>query len=804
METYGNYIKEIFGKYQIPSFIDQTTEILFHPFIECVRAALEVVASDFSYQSVLRFLRTGFSGIPEEDIDLLDNYLTATGIRGKKAWEKRWLRETKRKGLYDLEALNGLRGRFMELFFPLADAFGRKESTARDEVLALYGLLTRIQAERQLWELEQEFLAAGQQETSKVYGQIYRIVMELLEKLEKLLGQERMDIDEFTDVLEAGLSAAKVAVIPPGYDSVTVGDIERTRLGHVKVLFFVGVNDGIIPKAGNQGGIISEYEREMMKDADMELAPGAREQAFIQRFYLYRNLTKPSERLYLSFARVDQEGKALRASYLINTIHKLFPALSINFKDDVGREADFSTPEAALDYLISGERDAEWFALAKWFLDSDYAGEAKLLLEAPYTCYKEDPISRAVARAVYGQTLEGSVTRLERFASCAYSHFLQYGLRLQEREIAGFESVDMGNLYHDALERFANKLQASEFDWFSVTDEVRDRFADEAMCEAVEAYPNLSIYASASDSHMTERMRSIFGQTVWALTKQVQAGRFVPEDFEISFLQLDELESLKICLNHEERMQLLGRIDRLDVCREDAKVYIKVIDYKSGNTKFDLVRVYQGLALQLAVYMSVGMELGKKRYPDASVLPGGILYYHIDEPALKEVDGEELSGGELEDAILAAHRPDGLVNRTEDIYRAFDDAFEKKSKVIPVELKKNGEISEAHSHVASTEEFEVIEEYVKNQIRQDGTQIFEGRTAVNPYRDQTECSCNFCPYRSVCGMDEKIPGYRYRRLEQVSKDEAIEKMSMENAKARSREGADGGEMDGRAEAGHRA
>ncbi len=801
-ETYGNYVKEIFEKYRIPYFLDQTTEVLFHPFTECVRAALEIVASDFSYEPVMRFLRTGFSGISEEEIDLLDNYLTATGIRGKRAWEKRWLREPRDKDFYDLEVLNRLRAQIVELFAPLAESFGRKDSTVGEEVLALYGLLTGISAEQKLWELEREFLAAGQQEKSKVYGQIYRIVMELLEKCNRILGTEAMDIDDFTEVLDAGLSAAKVAVIPPGYDSVTVGDIERTRLNHVKVLFFVGVNDGIIPKAGNQGGIISEYEREMLQEADMELAPGAREQAFIQRFYLYRNLTKPSERLYLSFSRVDQEGKALRASYLIGTIHKLFPKLTVNFREDIAREPDFSTPQAAIDYLISGEQDDAWYALAKCFAGSEKADEVEQLLKAPYMSYKEDPISRAVARAVYGQTLEGSVTRLERFAACAYSHFLQYGLKLKEREIAGFESVDMGNLYHEALEQYGRKLKGTAYDWFNVPDDVRDRLALEAMSEAVEAYPNLSIYASGADSHMAERMRSVFKRTVWALTKQVQAGRFVPEDFEISFLQLDQLESLKICLSERERMQLLGRIDRMDICNEDGKVYIKVIDYKSGNTKFDLVRIYQGLALQLVVYMSVGMELGRKKFPEESVLPGGILYYHIDEPALEETEGEELSGEELEHAMLAAHRPDGLVNSKEDIYRAFDGSFEKKSEVIPVELKKSGELSESRSHVASTKEFEIIEEYVKNQVRFQGIQIYEGKIAVNPYRDGAECSCNFCPYGSVCGMDEKIPGYGYRGLDKVSRDEAVEKMSMENAKVLSRGGADGGGMDGRAKAGN--
>jgi ATP-dependent helicase/nuclease subunit B len=783
VDTYGNYVEEIFGTCGIPYFLDQTTEVLFHPLIECIRAVLEILSNDFSYEPIMRFLRTGFVPLEEETIDMLDNYLLATGIRGRKAWEKRWMREPRRKEGYDLEVLNEARIVIMELLAPMAEVFLAKKSTLGEEVRVLYGLLVDIGAEQRLWEREREYLAAGKQEQSKIDGQIYQIIIKLLEKCNQLLGTEPMDIDEFSELLDAGLSAAKVAVIPPGYDSVTIGDIERTRLNRVKVLFFAGVNDGIIPKAGNSGGIISEYEREIMQEADLELAPGAREQAFTQRFYLYRNLTKPSERLYLSYARVDREGKAQRVSYLIPAIHKLFPELETSCCEDIEKEADFSTEQAALSYLIHGEHKEDWFALARYYFSTEQVEQIEKLLAAPYQHYTDDPISRAVARAVYGKNLEGSATRLERFASCAYQHFLQYGLKLKERELAGFESVDMGNLYHAALERYSSKLKAQGFDWFRIPDGDRDRLAEESMDEAAESTPNLLGYATASDTHLVERMRAIFKQTVWALTKQVRAGRFVPTDFEISFSQLDTLDSLKVMLDTENQIRLLGRIDRMDVCEESPKIYVKVIDYKSGNTRFDLVRIYQGLSLQLAVYMSAGMELCRKNHPDQTVLPGGILYYHIDDPVLEESESGELSETEAEHAILAALRPDGLVNREEEIYRAFDENFEKKSEVIPVELKKDGELYESHSHVASTQEFEVIETYVKNCIRQQGKDIYDGKISVNPYRDGNECSCNYCPYASVCGMDEKIPGYGYRSLEKIPKEEALLRMETENAKA---------------------
>jgi ATP-dependent helicase/nuclease subunit B len=786
VELYGNYADEIFSKYRIPYFMDQTTEILFHPFIEFVRAALQVVETGFDYEPVIRFLRCGFSSLEEDEIDILDNYLVATGIRGTRAWEKRWLRMPRRQALYDLEKLEEIRCYLYDLFAPLMEAFSGKNATAAAEITALYEFFCRLGVEEQLWAREQEFLVEGSQVKSKEYGQIYQIVIELLEKFYRLLGEEYLSISEFTEILEAGLSASKVASVPPGYDNVTIGDIERTRLNYTKILFFAGVNDGVIPKAGNSGGIISEYEREMLQEAHMELAPGAREKAFIQRFYLYRNLTKPSDKIYISYARVDSEGKKIRPSYLIDVVIRMFPKLAVAETDKIMDTPDYSTASAAWDYLIHGQKDAPWFALAKYFTSGEAAGEGageradrarrmEELLKAPYAFYHAEPISKAAAEAVYGRTLHSSVTRLEQFAACAYAHFLRYGLRIEEREESGFAGVDIGNLYHAALQKYSERVRESEFDWFHITDEKREEFAELSFHEAVEEYSNMSIYDSAEYMHMADRMLDIFKQTTWALTKQVQAGDFVPTDFELSFSGADDMESLKVRLDDDKRMQLLGRIDRLDLSASEGKVYVKIIDYKSGSTKFDLIRIYRGLSLQLVVYMNAALEYTKQKNENREVLPAGILYYHIDDPVLEVKDanaGEE----ELREDLLLSLRPDGLINSEEDIYRSMDRDFEKKSLVIPVEVKKDGTLSERGSHVASTEEFEIIEEYVKKEVVRQAERIYDGEVAVDPYRDGKESSCTYCPYTAVCGINSRIPGYGFRRPEELTKDEVLERM----------------------------
>ena len=238
----------------------------------------------------------------------------------------------------ELALLNRLRERIVLAFEPLCGLFSGKKHTVAEQTYGLYEFITALDIEAQL--KEKQFLLEQAEETeyngvrrnqtrAQEYGQIYKIVMDLLDKVTSLLGEEQMTIREYGDILDAGFSAAKVGMIPPGNDRVTVGDIERTRLNHIRILFFVGVNDGIVPKAGSTGSIISQFEREKMAEHHLMLAPGARERVFIQKFYLYLNLTKPSDGLYVTYSRVSPEGKALRRSYLIGTLCNMFPELKI-------------------------------------------------------------------------------------------------------------------------------------------------------------------------------------------------------------------------------------------------------------------------------------------------------------------------------------------------------------------------------------------------------------------------------------------------------------------------------------------
>ena len=786
LETYGDFFEREAATYDIPVFIDRTRGILLNPFLEYIRSALRIVLQNFSYESVFHYLRSGLADFTMEETDLLENYILATGIKGRKKWGELFTRNA-------TEQINELRARLYGQMTPLL----QKQETASDYVKALYEFIVAGRIQEKLLTFEEQFRADGEEERAKEYAQIYRLVMELLNQIEGLLKEETMTLQEFADILDSGFAEIEVGTIPGGVDRVIVGDMERTRLNQVKVLLFLGVNDGNIPRNANKGGIISDIDREFLKDSDIELAPTPRQQMFTQRLYLYMNMTKPSERLYLSYARISSDGKTLRPSYLIDTVKALFPcAYQGNLME--GKESvteRIMGKKDALPYVAEelreraqgragGMTDEEFFSLCRiYWEDSAFRGQMEKLLQAAYEHYEHKPLGAMIARMVYGTVLENSVSRLERYAACAYAHFLQYGLNLKEREVFQLENTDLGNIYHEVLEVFSHRLKEHGYTWLDFPKEEGEQLLWEALENCSMQYGETILYSSARYQYMIERMYRILKRTIWALKEQLKSGKFLPEAFEMSFSRVENLDAVNITLSEEEKMKLRGRIDRLDTCEDEDHIYVKVIDYKSGNKKFDLAAVYYGLQLQLIVYMNVAAEMMKKSHPDKEVVPAALLYYHVNDPMIKSE--EELSPEQVNDQLLKELRMNGLVNDSEEVIGLLDGSFATKSSIIPVERKSDGSLS-ARSSVVNRQDYEVISNYVNQKMHQFGTEILQGNIEVNPCEQGNTESCTYCTFREICAFDGKIPGFEKRKPGHgmdVLKDEQdiIEKMRKHSA-----------------------
>lgn len=759
MDVYADHLKQAFIKYDIPFFMDHKRSILLNSFVEYIRSVLHMAEQSFSYESVFRFLRTNLAGFTYEEIDELENYVIGLGIKGYKHWQEKWTRKLRGMAQEDLDKMNHYRRQLVEKVDGLIYVLRQRRKTVADITRAIYEFMVQENLQVRLAEQEELFKAKGELALAREYTQIYRIVIELFDKFVELLGDEQVSLSEYCKLLDAGLEEARVGVIPPEVDQVVIGDMQRTRLKDIKALLFAGANDVYLPGALLRTGLLSELDREKFAREKLTLSAGGKEKAYVQKFYLYLNLTKPSEKLDIYYSKVSADGKSVRPSYLIQELQKLFPKLKVRDEERYLKEQEL-TENIGFDRMIREfvqkrhETDGAWCELYNWYKKNPkWQEKVERFLEAGYYRKPLDALTEEAAKRLYGEEFETSITRMERFAVCAFSHFLTYGLGLREREEYDFQAADLGNVCHRALERFSYKVEREAGDWLKLTEEKRKQYVEESVEEAIADYGNSILYSSSRNAYLIVRMKRMLEKTVWALTKQLAAGDFKPSAYELRFAN--------------------GKIDRVDTCEDGDCVYVKVIDYKTGSKSFDVTALYHGLQLQLMVYMDAALQLEQKKHPEKEILPAGVFYYRIQDPLI-----DRPKEGEEQESILKELKPDGMISLEKEVLEHLDHCMVGESSVIPVKYNKNGSLSKS-SKAASAQDFYLMMKYAVNKVEEIRQKILSGDVKVNPYRRGTETSCDYCSYRQICGFDTKMEGYRYREIEAMSVDKVIQAMKGE-------------------------
>ncbi len=786
LSEYRHEIEDVFLLHDIPFFIDQSQPLLMNAFVEYVRALIDVVADSYTYESVFRFLRSSLTDIPEEDIDLLENYIIAKGISGKRAWHEMFVSPLSRQKLpkesdedytnritAEMLHLNDIRIRVTCIFDRFAELLGNpQDNRCKLQVSVFTDAVVNMLEENHLRDaldlLSDEFRDSGEKGLSSEYDQIYDKVIQIFDRMRDFLGEDSITIGEFVTLLDASLKELHTGIIPCGTDYVQVGDLTRTRLSEVKHLFVVGANEGFIPSVTSSMGLLTDADRRILCDQhpDLVLKPSIREKGYEQRLYLYMMLTKPSCGLHLSYAGVNPDGETLRPSYLISVFTKLFPTVPISYEDGSLLE-EIVDKRSAQTLALSLYRDAlnnnviyknanddlkDYLLLLKLCtLLPDVRDRICSLLGDDLTRVSEDSdgtfLAKKTAELLYGKKLTGSVTRLETFAKCAYKYYLLYGLNLSEREVFSFERNDMGMVFHGALENFGVLMNEQGKNWFDITVDEMHSLMDEAVKRTVAEDGMAALYATKRSAYLVKRMSAIMRRTVDVLSYQIRQGRFVPENFEMGFETLSNLDSLNFTLSPEETMRLYGRIDRVDVYRDEAVTYVKIIDYKSSSHDLSLAAVYEGTQLQLVVYLNVAMEMLKQSHPGETIMPAGVLYYHIDDPMIQTV---ETDYDKINAEIRKTLKMSGYVSSEKDVALFMDAALdtEKKSDVIPVSYKADGTFTK-NSHTLSSEEFALVSDFVNARITQLGRRIVSGDITPNP---TDEKNCSYCEYRAICRL----------------------------------------------------
>lgn len=787
LNSYAHLLEANFEQYQIPYFLDLTQGIVLNPCIEYIKSALEIINNGYTHETIFHFLRSGLLPIERSTVDKLDNYVRALGIRGIRTWENPFYKTTRDFGKNtgkELEEINSARKIFVELLAP----FHKRTKTVADKIQILYQFILDSDLERYLWERSDWFEERGENGKTSEYRQIYRMVMDLLNQIMELMGDEAISWKDFSEILFAGFDEIQVATIPQNRDSVLVGDMKRTRLKEMKVLFFIGVNDGIIPQISSGGGILSDIERDFIDQASFELSPTARQKMFEQRLYLYMNMSKPTKYLYLSYAGVDAEGKTLRPSYLIHVIENLFPKVKKIFTKRMDERERLYAGSAGKDYFISKLREYALLGANASYADKKVLGElislyqymkeefdqeiVEKMVDAAFYQYQENPLSKEIARELYGKILVNSVSRLEKYAGCAYAHFLEYGLKLAEREEFTLEARDTGTILHGVLEEFSKELEHSKYSWFDFPTDLGNEMIDRALERYAHEYGEQILFDSSKNEYQIKRLKRVLRRSIWALQHQVKEGLFKPTDFEVSFAMYEDLESLHIKLSEEEEMHLRGRIDRVDVKEEEDRVYVKVMDYKSGNSKFDIASLYYGLQLQLVMYMNVAIEREKMRHKDKEIIPSGMFYYHVKDPFV-DTKGKAMTEAAIQDALIKELRMNGVASSDTESLRILDHSGKQKSDVFQLEYKKDGSISKK-SAVMEPEQMQMISSFVNKKIKTMGSEILRGDIGINPYHMEQKSSCTYCEFQSICKINSRLSGYQTRELEKIDEESAFQ------------------------------
>ena len=762
---YGELLQAECGKAGVPVFLDSKRKMFHNPCIALIRAVLQNAFNGFSYDSVFRYLKCGLTEYTPEEASVLENYCLACGIRGERRWKNEWKYRYRTGQKVDLPYLNTLRER---IYKELSEIGGKLTGgkTAGERTRALYAFLEAHGVEEKLREMEADFAEQGDLVRAAEYRQVYRNVLEILDRFMELLDGEEMSLREYIELTETALRECKVGFVPTGTDSVVIGDMTRTRLTDIDVLYVVGVNEGVTPAPGSVGGLISEAEREFFKEKDVELAPTRKEAVYTEQFYLYAMLTKPAKRLIMTYSRLSSEGAALQPSYFVRKIGELFTEFSVKEEEEASYISLLQN-DTGKTYLLDGLRrfaedgtvgDTAFWELYRRFMIKEEA-ETKRLLRTAFFGNPTGSISESVAKRLYGAVLYGSVTRLEKYAACAFAHFLQYGLSLEERAEYRVAAPELGNLYHTALELFTKKVRERELSWHTLTEAERDMLCEESLSEAVTTFENGVFDGTKRNGYLVTKAARVLKKTVEMLQEQMKGSLFEPKHCEAVFEHTAKYLSLH------------GKIDRYDVCYSNDKWYLRVVDYKSGSKKFDLTELYYGLQVQLEVYLAAALRQTAAE-DGGTPVPAGMFYFHVADPFLER---EKYS----EDAVKKEFRPDGIFNNSIGAVTALDVSLKAEngglkpsetSKLIFAETDKEGQLK-ASSKGIHEEGFETLTEFVYRKLEQEAAEIFAGETGANPYRYKKATPCDYCSFKNVCGFDNRLPEFSYRELKERTKEE---------------------------------
>lgn len=862
---YQEIVEQVFRAHEIPFFLDNKRPVIHHPLIELLLSALDTARTKWAYEPLFRCLKTDFFPLGRDTLDRLENYCLAHGIRGE-AWNRgrnwnyrsKWAagnQEVQHQTEKEQEAvINQARQVVFDLLNPFVHAIDSKEShiqspstlsqmpaspqptneattdavlssavhssatgntqflTVRQITVALYDLLVRLEIPAHLQNWAEEAHKKGNLAEARLQEQIWGAVIEVLDEMVSGLGDEYIELSDYSLILSSGLENLKLGLIPPGLDQVLVGSLERSRNPEISVLFLIGANEGTLPAKPSTDGVLDGLERERLEHSGVTLAPKGKAQLFEEQFFIYNALTQATGKLYISYPLTDEEGKGLPVSPVVTRLKTVFPDLKDTYLGNFEEELNLIShphallPAYALQLLNVRQGEALtplWDAVQDWFQhELDHHPQIALLEKGVTAENKEEKIPKPLARRLYGKRLLTSVSRLEKFSRCPFAHFSQYGLKLKERSTFQLSSPDMGQFFHAVLHDFAQTIRERRLNWgylskgesWSLVSELAEKIA-----------PNLQneiLLSNARYRYLTHKLKRTVHHAVRVLGEHARQGIFVPVQLEVKFGPSESLPGVHVPLSEGNSLTLRGQIDRIDGALLEGQIYLRILDYKSRQPRVTLNQIYYGLDLQLLAYLDAAMqgaevlfgplngleelsratllegETTQERLEIAatvaeeqevyqssiplSVHPAGFLYFPVLEPQLESKT--RLTPEQMEHERIKAVKVKGYLLANRQVLEAMDrDLATGDSDLLGLKIKKDGDFKKG-SPILTEDQFLLLRKHLRNFLQQSGDEILGGNIAITPYRQGKENACQYCSYKPVCHFDPYLPENPYRNL----------------------------------------
>ena len=647
--------------------------------------------------------------------------------------------------------------------------------TVKNITESIYNFLIEQKIDKILTKKINEFQQNNMPELAKQYETSWQIIMNVLDEINMVLGEETISFEKYSNILKIGLKNSGLGAIPGTKDQVIFGDVDRSRSHKVRSVFIIGLNDGVFPGSYKQEGFFNDKDREKLKNEGLELAKGTEEKLYDDNFNIYKAFTTAEENLYLSYASSDIDGKAMRASILINKMKKIYRNIKEE-SDIIERKSEILLKDTTFEELLTNLREYKdgekidniWFNVFNYYMKNDKNRLQSSISSLNYTNIPEK-IKKEEIEKLYGNTLTTSISQIEKYSSCPFSYYLKYGLGLSEKETSKVQPIDTGTFMHEVIDEFFDKIEENNISIKTIEEDNVNRLIDEIIDEKLNLKKNYIFNMMKKYIVLIKRLRKAIKLSMKYIINSIKYSDFEILGHEIEFKKGRQYDPIEIELADGKKVEITGKIDRVDIAKTAEGNYIRIIDYKSSIKNIDLNEVEAGLQLQLLTYVDA---ICKKEKTE----PAGALYFSLIEPIIKS--SEKLTEEQIEEEIKKQFKMNGLILADVNIVKKMDKTLENgNSKIIPAYINKEGNLSDKPNSV-NREQFERLQKYTMKLLEQISESILTGNINIKPYYSIKKKStpCEYCSYKSICNFDSKMANNDYNYIPNREKADILEEI----------------------------